>query len=623
MTSFSNLLSQSGMRRFLFVSLLLTVPLLFTACDSQIEEQSFDQITPENFFQTEEQFTAAVTAVYAQLRNIIFDPLNVQEHTSDEIMVPTRGPDWGDGGIWRDLTQHNFTPNTPQVNSAWNTMQVGIARANGVLASLGPSESIPADRKAQFAAEARFLRAYYYWWLMDLYGGVPIVVEEGSELDFPTQPPSEDNPPERNTRAEVFDFILQELTGCTAGNFSVSDCIDNPGSGTIINDLAVKGEVPFGRATEGAALALTARMLLNAEIYTGEVSTGGVNTGTAFYEGAEAAADRVINSGRYQLEDYFQNFSATNQTSDEIIFSATFESEDGVGFQKQQSVLHYNQPVPTTPWNGFTTISEFYNSYDLEPGPDGEIGTEDDGHPDRRGKTFMIGQQYQAPSQGCFGDNCFSNPSSGEVTVRGEDTPLNFTLDVPSIRLGDANIPEGFPNSRAFLLEAPGARPLKFELDPSTDGSLMGNDYPLFRLAEMYLTKAEAAAAQDQDGPALTAFNRVHGRRTDDDLSMSEFTDDTGPFQHILEERGREFHFESHRRTDLIRYEFAHGGQPVGFEGSTNPNADVYAPTFTGPWDFKKDGSKVGQSSEPFRALLPIPSDQRSSNPNLTQNPGY
>jgi len=625
MTSLSNALSRPGTRRFILVSLLLAVPLVFTACDSQIEEESFDQITPENFFETEEQFTAAVTAVYAQLRNLIFGPLDISEHTSDEIMVPTRGPDWGDGGIWRDLTQHNFNPDTPQINETFNTMQVGIARANGVLTSLGPSESIPAERKAQFEAEARFLRAYYYWWLMDLFGGVPIVVEEGSDLDFPTQPVDDDDPPERNSRAEVFNFLLQELTGCTADNFSVNNCIQNPGDGTIINDIAVKGEVPFGRATRGAALALTSRLLLNAEIYTGEVSTGGVSTGSAFYAGAEAAADRVINSGQYQLENYFDNFSADNNSSDEIIFAATFESEDGVGFQKQQSVLHYNQPQPTTPWNGFTTIAEFYESYNLEPGPDGEIGTGDDGHPDVRGKTFMIGPQYQSPSSGCFGDECFSDPESGEVLVRGDDPDrpqVNFTLEIPSIRLGDTERPEGFP-SRTFLLEAPGARPLKFELDPSIDGNLMSNDYPLFRLSEMYLNKAEAAAAQGDQGTALSAFNQVHTERGNDALSMGEFTDGTGPFQHILEERGHEFHFESLRRTDLIRYEFAHGGQPVGFEGSNNPDADVYAPTFTGPWLFKKDGSEVGQSSEPFRVLMPIPSDQRSANPNLSQNPGY
>ncbi|MFB6279806.1 MAG: RagB/SusD family nutrient uptake outer membrane protein [Salinibacter sp.] len=620
--SYFNQLTRAS-KRLAVLAMIIVLPVAFVACDQQVEEQSFDQITPKNFFKNQDQFVAAVTAVYAQLRNVIFDPINAQEHTTDEIMVPTRGPDWGDGGIWRVLTQHTFTPNTPALNGSWNTMQVGIARANGVLTSLRGSESIPDAKKAQFEAEARFLRAYYYYWLMDQFGGIPIVVAEGSDLDFPTQPVSSSDPPKRNTRKETFDFILQELTGCTSGDFSVSNCIQNPGQGSIIGNLAVKGDVPYGRATQGAALALTARMLLNAEIYTGKVSKSGISTGTALYEGASAAADRIINSGRYQLEDYFTNFSANNQTSDEIIFAATYAADDGVGFQKQQAFLHYNQgDALTTPWNGFTTIAEFYKSYNLKPGSDGEVGTEDDVHTDRRGKQFMVGQQYQQPNSDCFGDECFSNPSSGELTVRG-DAPLRFTLNIPGIKLGNADRPADFPNSDVFKLEAPGARPLKFEIDPSADGSLMGNDFPLFRLAEMYLIKAEAAAKMGMMGPARTAFNRVHEKRGNDPLSMSEFNDSTGPLQHIIAERGRELHFEGTRRSDLIRYEFAHGGKAVGYEGSSDPSADVYAPTFTGPWLFKKDGSQTGKSSEPFRVLFPIPSAQLGSNPNLTQNPGY
>jgi len=626
MSAYSDSVTRKGLR-FVALSLVLVLPLIGTlaGCDQQIEEQSFDQITPNNFFQNEDQFLAAATGVYAQLRGIIFDPLDTQEHSSDEIMVPTRGPDWGDGGIWRDLTQHNFNPNTPQVGGAWGTMQIGIARANGVLSSLAPSESLPAEQKAQFAAEVRFLRAFYYYWLMDQFGRVPIVVEEGSDLDFATQPVDPNDPPAQNTRAEVFDFILQELTGCTASNFSES-CVTSPGSGTVIGDLAVKGEVPYGRATQGAALALTARLLLNAEVYTGTVSQSGINTGTPLYAGAAAAADRIINSGRYQLEDYLQNFSATNQNSEEIIFAATFAAGDDVGFNKQQAFLHYNHPVGTTPWNGFTTIAEFYKSYNTEPGDDGQIGTEDDVHTDVRGKSFLVGKQYQSPAEGCSGDDCFSDPNSGKVNVRGTDAQLNITLEIPSIRLGDAEFPDGFPDvdegdQASFLLEAPGARPLKFEIDPGREGALMGNDFPLFRLAEMYLIKAEAEAKQGNMGAALDALNEVHTERGNDALTMGEVDGQMGMIQQIIAERGRELLFEGTRRSDLIRYEFAHGGMPVGPPYTSEE--DPYVPTFTAPWLFKKDGSPDGQSSEPFRVLFPIPQTELSTNPNLTQNPGY
>jgi len=610
----------------------LALAVVLVGCDQQLEEESFDQITPGNFFQNQEQFRAAATGVYAQLRSIPGAVLDIQEHSSDEVMVPTRGPDWGDGGIWRDLTQHNFTPNTPQISGSWDALQVGVARANGVLSSLAPSEALPQEEKDRFAGEVRFLRAYYYYWLMDQFGGVPIVVEEGSDLDYETAPVDPNNPPAPNTRAEVFNFILQELTGCTAENFDVSSCIENPGDGTIIASLGTAGSqgVAYGQATEGAAYALTARLLLNAEIYTGTVSESGVDLGTALYQGAAAAADQVITSPSYQLEDYFDNFAADNRTSDEMIFAATYAPEPNVGNPLYQDVLHYNSLSPGG-FNGFTTIPAFYRSYNLEPGDDGQIGTEDDGHPDVRGKSFLVGRQYALPNEGCSGDECFSDPNSEITQVRGGDdaAQLNFTLDIPSIQLGDVqsgDLPSDFPaTSEAFILEAPGARPLKFEIDPSRSGALMSNDFPLFRLAEMYLIKAEAltAANGSPTSEALTAFNTVHERRGNDALTMGEATDQTGMYQHLVAERGRELVFEGTRRSDLIRYEFAHDGEAVGYPGSSDPEADVYAPTFTGPWLFKKDGSQTGQSSEPFRVLFPLPQGELSTNPNLQQNPGY
>ena len=600
--------------RLLAFALVIVLPLTLTlaGCDSQLEEKPFSQITPQQFFQNEEEFVAAATAVYAQLRtSLIFNQLDITEHSSDEIMVPTRGPDWGDGGQWRDLTQHNWDATNPLINNAWNDIQVGVARANGVLSSLAPSESIPEAQKAQFAAEVRFLRAWYYYSLMDLYGGVPIVVEEGSELGFPTQPVDPSNPPPQNTRAEVFDFILQELTGCTSGDFSVGSCIDSPGSNSVLANLPNKGDVPYGRATKGAGYALTARLLLNAEIYTGEASGNGVSPGMAMYEGASAAADWVINSGDYMLaDDFFTNFRADNYNSPEIIFAATYKAESGLGFQKMQSLLHYNHPVSATPWNGFTTIAEFYKAFDTAPGPDGEIGTADDVHNDVRGKQFLVGNQYTSPSEGCVGDECFSDPSSDPVTVRGTDTQLNLTLEIPSLQLdGDAE-----------ALEAPGARPLKFEIDPnSTPGMFMGNDFPIFRLSEMYLIKAEAENELNGPAAAQQYINAVRERSDADPITGVEGQDEMRRL--ILQERGFEFVWELMRRQDLIRYEFAHGGSPTGAP-YTSEN-DPYAPTWTAPWLFKKDGSQEGQASEGFRALFPIPQNQISVNPNLQQNPGY
>jgi hypothetical protein len=592
----------------LLVAPLVAVAVLLTGCDSQLQTEPYSEITPEQFYQNESEFEAAVTGVASQLRALEDAPLNLQEHTSDETMVPTRGPDWGDGGIWRDLTQHTWNATHPFPNNAWNAIQVGIARANGVLSTLQGSEALPEAQKAQFAAEVRFLRAIYYYYLMDLFGNVPIVVEEGAETSFTTQDQvTSANPAPQNTRAEVFSFLLSELTGCTAENFSIGSCIDSPGGGALA-DLPGKADVPYGRATAGAGYALLARILLNAEIYTGEVSSGGVSPGMAMYEEAAAAANVLIDgalAGEYMLtDDYFENFAADNANSPEIIFPIPHSADAEAGFVRHNASLHYNQPLPATPWNGFTTIAEFYASFDSEAGADGQLGTRDDVQNDDRVKQFMVGAQYQEPSSGCYGSECYSDPNSGEVTVRGSDTQLNFTLEIPSIRL----------DGSAFELEAPGARPMKWELDPGAVGNDMGNDYPLFRLAEMYLIRAEAQAEANMDPTAASdelATLRGRANAATDDLpptTMSEMR------ALILQERGRELHFEGVRRQDLIRYEFAHGESAQGAPYTTS--TDPYAPTYTAPWLFKEE-------SDGFRALFPIPEAQISVNPNLQQNPGY
>lgn len=572
---------------------IAVLPFVLSGCDSQLEQETFGQIEKGDFPSNAEEFRSVAAATYAPLRNFQFSPFNLAEHTTDETMVPTRGGDWADGGQWRQLTQHEWSETHPELNPSWNSFQTGISRTNSVISSVAAADALSEDEKSQFAAEMRFMRAYYYYWLMDFFGGVPIVVEEGSGLEFPTQAEiSTDNPPAQSTRKEVYDFILQELTGTTSDNISVSD-VETPAEGSALSNLPTAGEIEYGRATRGAGYALLARLLLNAEIYA--VPIGGpegsgisaLGEGPSLYEEAVAAADQVLNSPHYSLEeDYYNNFAADNFGSNEIIFAATYNAKDGQGFQKQQAMLHYNQPWKAGPWNGFTTIAEFYDSY--ENVDNNEV----------RQNQFMAGPQYASPSEGCYGDNCFSNPDSDPVTARNSDVQVNFIPEIPSLIL-EGSEPD---------IESPGARPLKFELDPGAQGSNMGNDFPLFRLAEMYLIKAEALTAANggPTGEAASAFNMVR-TRTGADALDSPPASASEMYQLILQERGFEFHFEMLRRQDQIRYEFAHGQEHVN-----TPNA----PSYTGPWRFKTD-------SAPCRALFPIPESQLNVNPELEQNPEY
>ena len=355
-------------------------------------------------------------------------------------------------------------------------------------------------------------------------------------------------------------------------------------------------------------------MLLNAEVYTGDVNGSGISPGQSFYAEAARAADIIINGeagvGTYALTtDYFDNFAADNfqAGADEIIFPITHAAEDGRGLDFQMRFLHYNTAITASPWNGYTTIAEFYKSFDIDPGPDGEIGTNDDVDNDRRADQFLAGGMFAQPNADCFGDACFSDPNSEEVNPRGSDEQLEFSLEIPAISLGEVS-------SDVQVIEGSGVRPLKWELDGGASGSQSGNDVPLFRLAEIYLIKAEAENELGNTGAAVGAINEVRQRSGVGAYTTTDFANASTGRQLILQERGYEFLYEAQRRQDLIRYEFAHGESPTGAPYTSD--ADPYAPTFTGPWLFK-------ESSDGFRALFPIPRTQLSLNPNLEQNPGY
>jgi len=629
MRTYTNRRSNWGKRLTVLVSILfLPLAIILSGCDQQLEESPPSQITPDNFYQTPEQFRAAANGVYAQLRGIEGGNTgDAAMHTADAIMVPTRGPNWGDGGLWRQLTRHTWDATHPDLNGTWVDMYAGIARANTVLGGLNQTDGLSDTQKAQFGAEVRFLRAYFYYWLMDFFGGAPIIVEQGNEMyDFP-QPPVATDPPPHHNRLQIYDFLLQELTGCTSDAFDNS-CVNDPAGNSVLANLQSKSSIQYGRATKGAGYAFLARLLVNSQVYGVAVGGGGENransdvspvgTGPSFYEEALTAANIVINGangvGSYSLADnYFKNFAADNQTSPEVIFAVAYKSgSSDLGTQSQfKQSMHYNLPNPGgTPWNGFTTIANFYKSYATEPGPDGEIGTQDDVHNDTRGKSFLVGQQYTEPSVGCAGDDCYSDASSEKVYMDDDETiPLFHTLDIPKIRLGDVTESEasnfGWPSTKeTFRLDAPGARPLKFEIDPSANNDFWGNDFPLFRLAEMYLIRAEAQWKTNTGDP-INTLNTLREKReaSGADISLSGGS----VLQKIMRERGHELLQELTRRQDLIRYEFAHDGAEMD---------QPYAPTWTGPWLFK-------EGSDDHRVLFPIPQGQLSTNPNLEQNPGY
>ena len=217
-----------------------------------------------------------------------------QELPTDEAVLG-----WGDIGI-PELNQQTWGVTNSMVVAMYYRIFFQVGMANEFLrqttdAKLAERGHTGAGLKAEVAtyrAEARFLRALSYWHGIDLFGNIPLLTDADALGS---------TPPQQATRAEIYDFLVSELT-------------------TIQSELPAPSAATYGRATGPAASMLLAKLYLNAEVYTG----------TANYSGALTAAQAVI-AGPYTLDNNYRDiFLADNNTSPEIVFAVT---QDGLRTQ--------------------------------------------------------------------------------------------------------------------------------------------------------------------------------------------------------------------------------------------------------------------------------------------------
>jgi len=324
----------------------------------------------------------------------------------------------------------------------------------------------------------------------------------------------------------------------------VFDFIDTELS-AIEDMLPDPGSNEYGRVDKAAVWMLQAKLFLNAEAYTG----------TARYTDAITAVNKVINSSEYSLtNDYFSNFLADNHTSEEIIWAIPFDGESTQTWGGMTYLTHApivgtmpeSEIGVTGAWQGLRTTSAFV---DLFPDESGDL--------DSRASFYTEGQSKE------INDLMTATDGYGIIKFR------NVTSD-------------GIAGSNLTHADT---------------------DYPVFRLADAYLTYAEAVLRGGTGGDIATAVDYINSIRTRayrgsdaGEISQSDLTLDF-----ILDERARELYWEANRRTDLIRFnQFTENG--------------------IWPW---KGNVKEGRTTESFRKVFPIPAGELLANPNLTQNQGY
>ncbi|MEC5164318.1 hypothetical protein RCH18_000034 [Flavobacterium sp. PL11] len=416
----------------------------------------------------------------------------LNEVSTDIMMVPTRGGDWDDNGEWRLDHSHNWTPTSREGSQSWDAMLTSVYNCDLALAITG----ISPQKKAQ----ALFLKAFYYYNVIDFYGQVPYREAGSSPDDFPK--------------------VWDSPTATAAIIAMLNEALPN---------LAEKGSDP-AVANKDAARFLLAKIYMNKAVFDSPTHTGFNANNVANMNEAIKYIDQITAAGKTTLaSDYWDNFKPTNHTSPEVIFTSKNINGVAMGPVNTRWFMgaHYNQ----TPggWNGFSILGEFYDTFNPN---DRRIKNDDAGIISTFGNPLgmQIGQQY-APG----------GTTKLKVREQAGGGDLIFDKDLPASQIISVS-----------KLETAGVRPQKYIPDASNIDK-PENDYVLFRYADALLMKAEALAR----GGAATGVSPTSATAVATLLSgRSGITTvtDLSTLAGIFKARGNELWLEGWRRNDMIRF---------------------------------------------------------------------
>lgn len=444
---------------------------------------------------------------------------NLQEGPTDECAFR-----WMSGDNLYNLAYIQWDATDPLVSDVYYRLYYSIAVVNEFLRHTGADEigKFTAAEQAeitQFAAEARFVRALDYWFVLDLYGKGPYV-----DVNTPTTAFT----PEAYDSKRLFEYIESELTELE----------------TILPD-----KTDYGRANKACVWALASRMYLNGEVYTG----------TSHATECITYSKKVIGAG-YTLEpDFAKLFNADNhKRTNEIIYGIYADGDNAMTWGSGTNLVH------------------------------GSCGSDNSQDPTKYGiKSGWGNYRVRGEYADLFGDVANSADSRCLLWTDGQNQWFDTALDDGSC---------GYHSEKWTNLTDEG----EMSGDPATGGA--NTDYPMFRLAEVYLNCAEAVLRGGSGmsrTEALDLVNAVRKRAYGDDsgnISDAQFN-----LAFMLDERGREMLYESIRRTDLVR----HG----------KFTTDAYI------WQWK-GGVAAGRAVDSRYNRYPIPASEIAANPNLS-NPEY
>ena len=479
---------------------------------------------------------------------------NLEELMTDETLWAYQANE----GI-AQITSMDWDKDNARVNWAYQRLSFNINQYNFFITE--QSGSLSEDK----IAEVRFLRALNYYYFLDLYRKAPFKDTFNS------------NPPTEKSGKELYEWLDNELT-------TIEPLMAEVGAYNTAKD--------FGRADRGAAYALHARLALNSAVYTdGQIKD---------YQKAIHYCDEIINSGKYDLSrvaksgysGYQQLFMGDNDCNPdarkEIIFpirqdGVKTRSYAGTSYLVNASTIT-GMPYASTsdPWKCLFArvdlVKKFFPNGDIPKATDEDLLS-------NPSKDQVIAKDNE------------KGISTADVVAQAKDDRALFYMGiggcsdkVRTLTPGDAIT--GPLNGASFVkwtnLHADGTA--------QHHQNFSDTDFPMFRLAEIYLTRAEAKYRLNgsQDGLADIQYVQERANRQIKASSVDEQT--------LIDEWCREFYMEGRRRSDLVRFGLFTGSKYL--------------------WSFK-GGSENGQGIPTKFDIYPIPGDEMKNNPNMTQNPKY
>ena len=453
---------------------------------------------------------------------------------------------WQDNQDIPQFTNINWNSSSQRTEWVYVRLGYNITQYNFFL---DQTEGKTDEETLRQRAEIRFLRALHYWYFLDLFGKAPFKEHFNNEL------------PVEKKGAELYAYIQNELND-------------------IEGNMYEPRQAPFGRADKAANWLLRARLYLNAGVYTGQTD----------YAKAEEYAGKVIDSGYELCDNYAELFMADNDENpnamQEIILPIR---QDGVKTRNYGGSVYLicatriaGMPRMGTT-NGWSCIfaraamvQKFFSNLDDVP---------------------MLPADIEIPTKGLDTDEQIDDfdakygiRTEDMIKAAGDDRALLYSGVGGGRRKLQTDAITGFTNGLSIVKwqnYRSDGKPVNHTEYPDTD-------IPLFRLAEAYLTRAEALFRQDKD--ATADINKLRSR-----ANCTRMVE-TVTEQELIDEWSREFYMEGRRRSDLVRFDMF----------TTNKYV----------WDWK-GGTMNGAPVASHYNVFPVPVSDLNNNPNMSQNPNY